>query len=321
MNMDNLLDIGEGPIISEATESIFVGSNLYNLDADRLQFEYEMIRSLSHHHLFRSARMSSLICPTTQAFSDPENKMKNRSQSVPCWDHSRVKLSNSPRSDYIHANWIKGFDGARKFIGSQAPMTETINDHLDMIWQTKSTIIVVLTKIYDNDVELCYPYWSSVVNNCRKTEKYIVETKKVIDRPGYTKYLLKLKNSEITNDSRDVSLYHYTNWPEHRTPENIIQFIDLIMAINNEQHVQSVFQGNFPGPIVVHDSDNVNCTGTFCAIDLCIDIWLMKKRFNVQAVVKYVRRMRHSSVPTVDHYFFIYRVLADFVNLDIEFVY
>nr|AGQ20182.1 AsIV-cont00066-ORF1 [Apophua simplicipes ichnovirus] len=157
---------------------------------------------------------------TTVAFDDPVNRMKNRWCDVPCWDHSRVILKNSSSgSDYIHANWIDGFWRNRKFIATQSPKFETVDDYFDMIDENKCRVIVVLTKIFD-DYGDNHAYWSPNFG-CRISGRYVVWTVKTKDKGDYKVFGLKLENLSTTKRSRKVTLYHYDKWPEHGTPANI----------------------------------------------------------------------------------------------------
>nr|AGQ20105.1 AsIV-cont00002-ORF1 [Apophua simplicipes ichnovirus] len=69
------------------------------------------------------------------------------------------------------------------------------------------------------------------------------------------------------------------------------------------------------GPIVVHGSTGVGRTGTFCAINICIDLWQNEQRLNVPGVLKHVRKMRHSSVTNYGQYKFIWTVLNAVISL------
>ncbi|CAH2088293.1 unnamed protein product [Euphydryas editha] len=78
------------------------------------------------------------IVDTCVNFFLPCNENKNRSADYPCWDISRVVLKSNNNSDYIHANYIAGFDMSVKFIATQEPMPGTFNDFWNMIWQENS---------------------------------------------------------------------------------------------------------------------------------------------------------------------------------------
>lgn len=107
---------------------------------------------LEYNKMCKMRARSLLKCGSCEAFHRPENAIKNKSQNVRCWDHSRVKLIKSnlhsaAGSDYIHANYVDCFDDKRKFIATQAPILATLVDFFDMIWQNNCAIIVVLIHI------------------------------------------------------------------------------------------------------------------------------------------------------------------------------
>ena len=97
----------------------------------------------------RLARGSTAPQPKYQAANMPYNKTKNRYANVLALDDSRVKLSviaGIEGSDYINANFIDGYMMRRAFIATQAPVPDTIPDFWRMIWEQKSSTIVMLSK-------------------------------------------------------------------------------------------------------------------------------------------------------------------------------
>lgn len=257
----------------------------------------------------------------TKAFNDEANRKKNRHKNIPCWDHSRVVLLNSEPgasidSHYIHANYIKGYGRSKKFIGTQAPMTETVVDFCNMIWQNRCAIIVVLTKIFDDEVNNMYPYWSTNMGFTRCNGNYNVSTTRIDDTGHYTKYFLEIKDSMTMEECRKISLYHYTNWSVQGLPKNNAGYIALIVAINEEILENRLGPSITAAPVVVHCDDGIGRTGTFCVIDICLEQWLETGDLNVLDTVKRVRAERHSSVPSGNHYAFIFQILKEAIKND-----
>ncbi len=52
-------------------------------------------------------------------------------------------------SDYINANYIKGF-GKSLYIAGQAPISNTLIDFWRMIYEQRSHLLVMLTKLEEN---------------------------------------------------------------------------------------------------------------------------------------------------------------------------
>lgn len=79
-----------------------------------------------------------------------QHKSKNRYGNLLAYDHSRVvldPLDEDPSSDYINANYVDGYKCSNRYIATQGPMTNTIDDFWRMIWQTNCHQIVMLTNL------------------------------------------------------------------------------------------------------------------------------------------------------------------------------
>lgn len=80
----------------------------------------------------------------------PVNNYKNRLVNVLPYETTRVVLSTLrgiEGSDYINASWIDGYRTQRAYIATQAPLAETLDDFWRMIWETRCSLIVMLTKL------------------------------------------------------------------------------------------------------------------------------------------------------------------------------
>jgi protein tyrosine phosphatase len=92
-----------------------------------------------------------LLLPATVA-QRPENKLKNRYGNTVAYDETRViltKLEGDPFSDYINANYIKGYNGALH-IATQGPTKQTCADFWRMVWQENSTRIIMVTNLIED---------------------------------------------------------------------------------------------------------------------------------------------------------------------------
>lgn len=271
--------------------------------------------------LFFNPRLNFNDMLWTDAFNKVENQRKNRYHDIPCWDTTRVVLSNSgpaatAGSDYIHANYVKNFQLKRKFIATQSPMLETTVDFFNMIWQNECRIIVVLTEVFVNGQNEIDPYWSTTLG-VRTHGKYTVATSRIDDKGDYKKYFLEIRNAMAEEEQRVIRLYHYTKWPVHGIPKSPIGILALIAVINAEM-LNRFLEVPHMGPIVVHGDAGAGRTGTFCTIDVCFEQWLKTHRLKILNAVKRMRSERHSSITTADQYVFIFHTLKVLVTTNIH---
>uniref|UniRef100_A0A3B4T3C4 protein-tyrosine-phosphatase n=1 Tax=Seriola dumerili TaxID=41447 RepID=A0A3B4T3C4_SERDU len=93
---------------------------------------------------------------STAELDIPGHTMKDRYKTILPNPESRVIL-RSPEEEagpdrYINANYIRGYRGAqRAYIATQGPMVHTVGDFWDMVWQERSSIIVMVTRLKENN--------------------------------------------------------------------------------------------------------------------------------------------------------------------------
>ncbi|CAL8068529.1 unnamed protein product [Calicophoron daubneyi] len=87
-----------------------------------------------------------------------ENRRRNRYMDVPCLDSTAVSLSDG---SYLHANWVSGYCCPRAYILAQGPLDNTRRDFWMAVWEYRVPVIVMLTKIVENQRIKCALYWPS----------------------------------------------------------------------------------------------------------------------------------------------------------------
>ncbi|CAH2106020.1 unnamed protein product [Euphydryas editha] len=135
-----------------------------------------------------------------------ENIKKNRYQNIECWDSTRVRLKNQ-RSNYIHANYVDGFEQVRKFIVTQEPMDNTLEDYWSMVWQTGTRVIVMLNGADAPAVP--------TVSDCSELKGFTVTVKSIALQNDYVEMVMNVFNIK-TMRSRTVHCFKYLSWPKRR---------------------------------------------------------------------------------------------------------
>ena len=64
-------------------------------------------------------------------------------------------LQNIPGSDFINANWIRGYKSSQDFIATQGPMATTLGHFWQMVIDHNVKVIVMLTKLAESKDANC----------------------------------------------------------------------------------------------------------------------------------------------------------------------
>ncbi|NXY00265.1 PTPRN protein, partial [Centropus bengalensis] len=100
------------------------------------------------------------VCSVAQSEA---NLKKNRNADYVPYDHVRIKLkaeSNPSRSDFINASPIIEHDPRMPaYIATQGPLSHTIADFWQMVWEHGCTVIVMLSPLAEDSVKQCDRYW------------------------------------------------------------------------------------------------------------------------------------------------------------------
>ncbi|KAK5978927.1 Tyrosine-protein phosphatase domain-containing protein, partial [Trichostrongylus colubriformis] len=74
----------------------------------------------------------------------------NRFSDIPCIEETRVQVKHPTEDhDYIHANWVDGYREHKKFIITQAPLAQSVDQFWKMVWQEKSVMVVSMIQTVD----------------------------------------------------------------------------------------------------------------------------------------------------------------------------
>ncbi|VDL82288.1 unnamed protein product [Nippostrongylus brasiliensis] len=195
-----------------------------------------------------------------------ENPSRNRYADIKCLDSTRVILKDRS-NDYIHANWVKGFDGkrficAQRFLEvcrsfyldkviAQAPLESTIGDFWHMIVQENCRTIIMLCSLIEDEKEKCAQYYPTSVGasfSVEDTQITLVEQKQEED--------LTISRWDVKQKDKSLTVRHLQcpTWPDHMAPKR------AVVALSLHQEILA----NKDNPILVHCSAGI---GRTCTID------------------------------------------------------
>ncbi|XP_065058065.1 receptor-type tyrosine-protein phosphatase kappa-like isoform X3 [Rhopilema esculentum] len=236
----------------------------------------------------------------------PENKPKNRFANIVAYDHARVilrRLRGDPTSDYINASYIDGYMKPNGYVATQGPLPGTFNDFWRMVWELRSSVIVMLTNLQEKNKLKCHKYWP---DDCIEYGDILVTlTRKEI----YADYSIRTFLLEMTNsqESREVKHFHFTVWPDHGVPKYATAILAFRRRVRSYQNPDS-------GPTLVHCSAGVGRTGTYIALDAMLDRMNGQSDVDIFNFVAAMRTRRIAMVQTEEQYIFIHDALLESVQ-------
>ncbi|CAI7996222.1 Tyrosine-protein phosphatase non-receptor type 7 [Geodia barretti] len=193
----------------------------------------------------------------TMADVPPGAEEKNRYKDIlpsefffPADPQTRVSLFLKfavANSDYINANFIRGLqDSERAYIAAQGPLPWTVDDFWRMVWEQKTSVIVMVTGLEERRIVKCAQYWPDphVTLTANYGDLNVTLKKRVTTNPNYTVSHFHVTHREKLV-SREVTHFWFTAWPDHGVPsstEPALQFLSHIRS-----HAQDI-----PAPIIVH---------------------------------------------------------------------
>ncbi|XP_069087538.1 receptor-type tyrosine-protein phosphatase C isoform X2 [Pleurodeles waltl] len=236
------------------------------------------------------------------------NQSKNRYVDILPYDENRVELSlisGEQGSDYINASFINGFKEHQKYIAAQGPKDETTNDFWRMIWEQKSTIIVMVTRCEEGNRVKCAQYWPTLETGTLTFGNITVVIKEEKKCPDYIIRKLQISNKNEKTPERDITHIQFISWPDHGVPDDPYLLLKLRRRV-------TAFSNFFSGPIVVHCSAGVGRTGTYISIDAMMEGLDSENRVDVYGFVVSLRRQRCLMVQVEAQYILIHHALVEY---------
>ncbi|KAM4024432.1 receptor-type tyrosine-protein phosphatase-like N isoform 3-T3 [Anomaloglossus baeobatrachus] len=238
------------------------------------------------------------------------NLKKNRNPDFVPYDHARIKLrsdNNPSRSDYINASPIIEHDPRMPaYIATQGPLSHTIADFWQMVWENGCTVIVMLSPLVEDGVKQCDRYWPDEGSSLY----HIYEVNLVSEHIWCEDFLVRsfyLKNVQ-TQETRTLTQFHFLSWPAEGIPSSTRPLLDFRRKVNKSFRGRSC-------PIIVHCSDGAGRTGTYILVDMVLNRMAKGvKEIDIAASLEHVRDQRPGMVRTKDQFEFALTAVAEEVN-------
>uniref|UniRef100_A0A672MRB9 Receptor-type tyrosine-protein phosphatase S n=1 Tax=Sinocyclocheilus grahami TaxID=75366 RepID=A0A672MRB9_SINGR len=213
-------------------------------------------------------------------------------------------LAGIPGSDYINANYIDGYRKQNAYIATQGALPETFGDFWRMIWEQRSSNIVMMTKLEERSRVKCDQYWPN-----RATETYGLIQVTLLDTVELATYCVRTfaLYKSGSSEKREVRQFQFTAWPDHGVPEHPTPFLAFLRRVKSCNPPDA-------GPMVVHCSAGVGRTGCFIVIDAMLERIKHEKTVDIYGHVTLMRAQRNYMVQTEDQYVFIHDALQEAVT-------
>ncbi|KAL8582342.1 hypothetical protein ACOMHN_037099 [Nucella lapillus] len=237
---------------------------------------------------------------------------KNRFANILPIPDSRVRLEGHDEdevSSFVNANYVSGYRGqSHTYIATQAPLDSTVCDLWAMVWQQRSTAIVMLINPTSDGHKKCATYFPDSAGpesalSCG--EFNVTMTKRDVHQEYITSWLQVKSNK--TGECRCVRHFWLTCWPLSGRPEpvSLLRFV---------LDIRPLFEDS-GAPLIVHCSNGTGRTGTFLALDLCMRQYEDGRTVDVMCCVTSLRQERAGCLQTSEQYALLYQALSEYATI------
>jgi protein tyrosine phosphatase len=261
------------------------------------------------------------------------NFSKNRYQNVLPYDQNRVLLKNlkQGQTDFLNASPLSVPFANRDYILTQGPLKETAEDFWQMIWETDSRIVIMLSNIIEKGSMKCYHYF---VDEDEKEKTFGNFSIKLEDESGTEIYRVRKIKLTVLNEkflengeenSRIITHFHFITWPDFGVPSETNSFLEFLektseaQKLLNEEHIES--------PITVHCSAGIGRSGAYVVADCVLNYLqngnqndsdasgdMVKAPKSIEELVVYIRRHRMGLIQTPQQLQFCWRAIVDWLK-------
>ncbi|XP_032047070.1 FERM and PDZ domain-containing protein 2 [Aythya fuligula] len=230
-----------------------------------------------------------------------ENRDKNRYQDIVPYDKTRVPLGEN--NGYINASYIrmKVEEEEHFYIITQGPLPSTMADFWQMIWESESDVIAMMTKEVELGKVKCHRYWPEPPHDSIDLTNFHLR----LDSHQILEYfivrIIEMINKQ-TEEKRIIRHLQFTTWPDHSTPTLAEQLVKFICYMRKAHRT---------GPIVAHCSTGIGRSGVLLCAEILLSYIEKDLCFNIKHVVRDLREQRFGMIQTKDQYLFCYEFVLE----------
>ncbi|KAJ2948939.1 hypothetical protein O0L34_g5874 [Tuta absoluta] len=258
---------------------------------------------------------------STNASKLPYNLNKNRYRDIAPYDSTRVILKNGPTGDYINASYINmeipNSDLVLTYIATQGPLSSTVGDFWQMVWESESSLIVMLTVLAERGRAKCHQYWPKVgAAPLKATSTLTVHTNSEQSLGHYIRREMSLKETS-SGAVRSVTQLQYVAWPDHGVPDDagaFTAFTQLCASLRNHRAViptvvEELLEGEeerlLDPPMIVHCSAGVGRTGALILAETALQLIATRQPLYPLDIVRAMRTQRPMCIQNASQYKFV----------------
>ncbi|XP_063019667.1 FERM and PDZ domain-containing protein 2 isoform X3 [Melospiza melodia melodia] len=235
----------------------------------------------------------------------PENQNKNRYRDILPYDKTRVPLGE--KNGYINASYIRMNVGEEEhfYIITQGPLPSTMADFWQMVWESESDVIAMMTKEVELGQVKCHRYWPESPYNSRELANFYLRLHNY--QPLEYFIIRKIEIiSKQTEEKRIISHLQFTTWPDHNTSKLAEQLVKFICYMRKAHR---------RGPIIAHCSTGIGRSGVLLCVEILLSHIEKDLCFNIKQIVRDLRDQRFGIIQTKDEYLFCYEVVLEVLQI------
>ncbi|GBN74017.1 Receptor-type tyrosine-protein phosphatase alpha, partial [Araneus ventricosus] len=193
-----------------------------------------------------------------------------------------------------------GYLKPAQFVATQMPMTHTAEDFWHLIYQQRSSFILMLNGCDENDDLNVGIYWPEL-GECSFGD-FEVQLVTFEEHGAFTVRIMRLSHKSQDEEPLKVIQLQYNGWTSEMKPASVLTLV---------QTVEMWYQRSAGGPITVHCMDGATRTGLFIAASHVCDQVDSEGILDVYQIVKSIRANRPEFIPNSDQYRILFEVAQE----------